>query len=195
VEIPEPTWVASDFSFFGYRYLRGATLEDREDLVETPSSQSQFVDHWLELVTTLQQLVPLEKARALGVRPFTHVTHRLGLVHTARASGVIPSAVDDLARQVLEEYDERCQRAARSRSVTMHGDLGLSHWLIDEHNRPYAVIDWSDACLAPVEHELANLYWTNEGARSDIGLLVRDNPSDPEIAKVIQHLEVLVDLY
>src|SRR5260370_42168903 len=104
----------------------------------------------------------------------------------------------------------------------MHADLGLSHWLIDVHNHPYAVIDWSDACFAPIEHELANLYWTNEeyvdmaverygeqtgvvldrrlvdlgyaaNALSDVGLLVRNNPSDPDIAKVIERLEVLVD--
>jgi hypothetical protein len=88
---------------------------------------------------------------------------------------VIPTAVDDLASQVLEEYGERYQRAATSRSVTMHGDLGLSHWLIDEHDHPYAVIDWSDACLAPVEHN----------ALFGHGLLVRDSPSDPDIAKVV----------
>jgi aminoglycoside phosphotransferase (APT) family kinase protein len=226
VAIPDPVYVAPDFSFFGYRYLRGSTLEDREDLVATPDSRSQFINQWLGLVMTLERVVPPHTAQSLGLRPFAHVTDRLGLVHSARASGVMPAAVDDLASQVLEEYGERYQRAASSRSVTMHGDLGLSHWLIDEHDHPYAVIDWSDACLAPVEHELANLYWTNEGATeyvdmaverygeqtgaaldrrlidlgyaanalSDIGLLVRNNPSDPDIAKVIERLEVLVDL-
>jgi uridine kinase/aminoglycoside phosphotransferase (APT) family kinase protein len=223
VVTPEPACVAPDFGFFGYRYLPGAVLDGRDDLLAAPTARRRVVERWVGLVTTLAQIVPAERACALGLEPFARVRHRLDLVRNARAGGVFPPEIDRLATRVLEEYAERYHRAAESGLVTLHGDLGLSHWLVDEQDEPYAVIDWSDACLAPVEHEISNLYWTNTYARAlvreavdeyerrtdtavdrqlvelgfaanglgDIGLLVRRDPNDPDVHKVVARLRNL----
>jgi uridine kinase len=226
VVTPEPAYIAPDFGCFGYRYLPGAALDDREGLLAAPTARRRVVEQWVGLVTALAQVVPPEKARALGLEPFTRVQHRLDLVwdaRDARAGGALSPEIDRLAARVLDEYAERYHRAAERRLVTLHGDLGLSHWLVDEHDEPYAVIDWSDACLAPVEHDISNLYWTithagelvreavdeyerQTGAAvdrelielgfaanglADIGLLLRRDPDDPDVDKVVARLRSL----
>ena len=64
-----------------------------------------------------------------------------------------------VADSVLEDYVDRWNAASARRRVTLHADLGLDHWLLDSDGEVYALIDWSDACIAPPEQQLATLLW------------------------------------
>jgi aminoglycoside phosphotransferase (APT) family kinase protein len=150
---PDPVYVAPDFSFFGYGYLRGEPLDRRPELFS--------VQLWVDVVIAVESLVPVHAADAIGIRPFDGVERRLDLVRVARDRDHLSDVVAAFADTVLRDYGPCYDHAAAARSITMHGDLGLSHWLVDDG--AYAVFDWSDACIAPVEHELANLLWTRGG--------------------------------
>lgn len=63
-------------------------------------------------------------------------------------------SIDDAERLDLDVRTDDGRRL-----VTQHADLGLDHWLLDERGTPYALIDWSDACVASVEQQLSTLAW------------------------------------
>jgi aminoglycoside phosphotransferase (APT) family kinase protein len=154
VVVPDPTYVAPDFSFFGYGYLRGEPLDQRPELFTAQL--------WIDVVVAVETVVPASTVTGLGIHPFDGVARRLDLVRRTRDQAHLSYAVNRLADAVLRDYEPRYDQAARARSITMHGDLGLSHWLVDDADDPYAVFDWSDACTGPIEHALADLLWTPE---------------------------------
>jgi len=54
----------------------------------------------------------------------------------------------------------RLWTAAMTRPLaTLHADLGLDHWLVDDDRPSYALIDWSDCCTGPQELQLSTLMW------------------------------------
>jgi aminoglycoside phosphotransferase (APT) family kinase protein len=160
VATPVPDHVAPDLGFFGYPYLAGTRLEPAESMLGRPQAREQFVDLWLDVVDAVARVVTPQRGHELGLRPLADLDSCLELVDAALTSGVLPRRVRQLGGRVLDEYGDRYAQAAASRPIAMHADLGTSHWLLNGDGEPYAVIDWSDACLAPVENELANLYWT-----------------------------------
>lgn len=159
VATPDPVYIAPDLGFFGYRYLPGDSLEDRPDLYASSTYLTQFARLWADVVIAVENLVSVDTAATLRLQPFPGVQTRLERVLLTRDSGVLPDPVIELAEQAVREYELVYERAASARAIAMHGDLGLSHWLVRDGDMPYAVFDWSDACIAPVEHELATLLW------------------------------------
>jgi len=203
VDVPDPVVVAPDGSFFGYRYLHG------EPLRVAPAG---FPELWARAVVAVDRALPPARATEIGVRPFAHLAQRLERVERAR------STVPALADRVLAEYESRFENAARARPTTMHADLGVDHWLTDEAGGLTAIIDWSDACVAPIEHELANLWWLRDaqlvanataayaastGYRPDVDLIALDHWANAlsdigallergeDAAPVIAHLHAL----
>jgi hypothetical protein len=170
VAIPEPAMVAADDSCFAYPYLPGEPLEAEIE-----------VELWGDVVAAVG-------AVELDLPPFSGVESRLALVEHVR--GDLPPELRRVADRVLAEYAPRYE-AATSRALPMHGDLGLSHFLVDAHGAPYAVIDWSDACRAPVEHELANLYWTSPAL---VAAAAARFDADPDLAALDHFANALSDI-
>jgi aminoglycoside phosphotransferase (APT) family kinase protein len=216
VAIPDPKYIAPDFSFFGYGYLRGEPLDRRPELFTAQL--------WIDVVVAVETVVPVSAASDLGIHPFDGVAHRLDLVRRTRDQAHLTDPVNGLADAVVCDYEPRYDQAARARPITMHGDLGLSHWLVDDADDPYAVFDWSDVCTGPIEHALADLRWTPEawpsieevsaryakatGHRpdrelidldhwanvlSDVGAMLESgtDASSPDILRLVAHLEQL----
>ena len=159
VAVPEPVFVATDGNFFGYPYLAGLSIADRLDVWVDPRKQASLASLVVDVAVAIEAAVPVEMARGLGL----DVVDRPDDILRSAVAGLEASLLSSTARAAAEAaiatYAERWEAAGASRQATLHADLGLDHWLIDVDGRVYALIDWSDACVAPPEHQLSTLMW------------------------------------
>lgn len=155
VEVPEPMHVTDDY--FGYRHLPGGSLEDAD---EVPAN---FADLVIDVVVGLEQIVPVDRARAFGLPPAPDPA-----TPTSDADAHLPDEVRTALRTAAGDLEQRWPAAMRSPLVTLHNDLGFDHWIVDGTGRPYALIDWSDACVGPPELQLSTLMWHASDLIADI---------------------------
>jgi len=159
VAIPEPVFVAGDETYFGYRYLPGRSLDDAEEASESPVPPRAFADLIIDVAVAIEQDVPVAQAVEFGLEVFRLGPDSFRHATSALAGGLLSWAVRAKSERALTTFVERWPGAAASHVVTMHADLGLEHWLLDDQHRVYALIDWSDACIAPPELQLSAVMW------------------------------------
>ena len=159
VAIPDPAFVAGDETYFGYRYLPGRPLDDVDKGSDWPVTPQVFADLIVDVALAIEEGVPVAQAGAFGLKELRPETDGLRHAASALGRGLLSPAARAAGQCALETFVERWPRAAASRLVTMHGDLALEHWLLDERRRVYALIDWSDACIAPPELQLSAVMW------------------------------------
>jgi aminoglycoside phosphotransferase (APT) family kinase protein len=159
VRVPEPVAVAGDGTYFGYRYLPGRAILDGVDAWKGAREQRALVELVLDVALGIEQAVPVADALALGLEARISRPNDLAKAAAGLASGLVSRHVCAVAESVLADYPDRWDAAVSRRMATLHADLGLDHWLLDGYGQVYALIDWSDACVAPPEHQLATLRW------------------------------------
>jgi aminoglycoside phosphotransferase (APT) family kinase protein len=159
VAVPEPVYVPDHCQYFGYRFLTGRSMEELlADDARIPGPDGQFADLVVEVITAIDAAVPVNDAAGIGVRragaprcPDIQEQDRL----RGRLTGSMQSASEWVVGAV-----PRLWTAAMDRPVaTLHADLGLDHWLMNDGRASYALIDWSDCCIGPQEVQLSTLMW------------------------------------
>lgn len=159
VATPEPAYVPPTYDYFGYRLLPGNPLVEQPSSYWTPQHLDQFIAAFVEVATIVPKLLPDDKARALGLEDFHDVPNRLKNTEGALQSGTLPDEIAHIAEYSLKQFPKKWQAAIDRGVIPMHGDLGLTNWLVSEEGVLTALIDWSDACIAPPEHQLSYWVW------------------------------------
>lgn len=159
VTAPQPAWIAPDERYFGYRYLPGQSVFDVVDDWTSPPMRARLADLITEVILGVERLVTPEDGRSIGLEHLGDPPQDLAHARRALESGRLPRKVTAVADRVFDGYVTRWESAVERRMSVLHGDLGLDHWLIDRAGAVYALIDWSDACIAPPEHQLSTLMW------------------------------------
>ncbi|MEX0748848.1 MAG: aminoglycoside phosphotransferase family protein [Candidatus Saccharimonadales bacterium] len=154
VKTPEPLLVPEHYGYFGYRHIPGSSLKDYPELFKSSEQYPEILDLWVRVATVIEQIITLEDAERLGLRAFDGVNPRVKLAKVVLNSDLLDSEFTPIIGVILDKYGESYKALAKKRSVTLHGDLGFGNWLVDAHKRPYAVIDWSEATIAPPEHQM-----------------------------------------
>lgn len=159
VAVPEPVYVADGGDYFGYRFLPGRSLEDLlAGGSPLPAAADQFADLVVDVVMAIDDVVAVGDAAAMGIRRAVPPHYPDAEEHALR-SGRLTTGMSSVFGWVVEALP-RLWSAAMARPVaTLHADLGLDHWLVDDDSTPYALIDWSDSCIGPPELQLAALMW------------------------------------
>ena len=160
VVVPAPLHVAPDGSYFGYRYLPGrAVAEDLNAWTGHVDGQSVLADLIVTVALAIEEAVPVEAARDMGLGVFATPRHDPAAARAGLEHALVSPQVRAAGEWALSVVPERWARAAARRMATLHADFGLDHWLVDEGGDVYALIDWSDACVAPPEHQVSTLMW------------------------------------
>lgn len=157
VTTPLPLYVAPDNSYFGYGHLPGTNLEDRPEALNTEDKVNRFMKLWAITAYQIEKVVSKERALELGLEAFDS-KEPLENVAYALENKLIPEASEYLARIYLEEFEARYAESTK-RSITLHADMGVHSWLIDENSTPAALIDWTDAFIGPIEFQLGCWPW------------------------------------
>ncbi len=157
VASPYPIFVAPNLSYFGYKHLPGSNLEKKPELMTNVKYQSQFLQVWANTAAQIEKSIPYEFGLGLGLRPFDK-REPLPDVVFALENHLIPAKAEYLARFYLEEYETLFDIASK-RLVALHGDMGIHSWLVNKVNIVTALIDWTDACIGPIEHQLGCWPW------------------------------------
>ena len=159
VDVPRPVHVADDGSFFGYRYIPGRAVKDVLELWVDPQRQVTLVTLAVEVALAIEAAVPVEDACAMGLEMLGEPRHAVAGAEAAVEAVLLPADVRPAAEAALASYETLWQAATSRKMATLHADFGLDHWLLDERGEIYALIDWSDACVGPPEHQLSTLMW------------------------------------
>jgi aminoglycoside phosphotransferase (APT) family kinase protein len=156
--VPEPVFVARDGRYFGYRFLPGPSLAELLERGERPPLDDAFVELVVDVAVSVAAAVPVEDAFGIGLRRANG-----DRIHEAApralASELLTPPMRDAATAAVAGWSARWAEAGGRPVATLHADLGLDHWLVDECGATYALIDWSDACVGPPELDLAALMW------------------------------------
>lgn len=158
IATPEPLFVAAGSGFFGYRYLPGLSVVDGLERWKAPAELARLAEVVTGVVLAVEGTVTVPEGTRIGLQYRDAPLDHAGAARALDLPLVSP-AVRSMAQRVLDEYPERWKRAAARRMTVLHGDLGLDHWLVDTTGAVYALIDWSDASIAPPEHQLSTLMW------------------------------------
>jgi len=159
VAVPRPVHVADDGSFFGYRYIPGRAVADALDLWVDPRRQDALVRLVVEVAVAIEAAVPVEDACATGLEVLGEPRHAVSGAEAALEAALLPADARPAAEAALASYETLWEEAASRKMATLHADFGLDHWLLDQRGEIHALIDWSDACVAPPEHQLSTLMW------------------------------------
>ena len=192
VRVPEPVHVAPNAAFFGYRYLPGPSVQD--DLAAGRDLAALAVD----VVLAIETLVPVAAGRAMGLPEHADPRHDPSPARATLTRGLVDGTVRAVAERVLGDFTDRWARAAARHLAVAHADLGLDHWLVDRAGGVYALIDWSDACIAPPEQQLSTLMWDLPDLAGEAVAAYRERTGiqlDPQLVFAAGYLNALGDVH
>lgn len=159
VAVPEPAYVAEHGRYFGYRYLPGKSVEQLVDNCPwRPDQQELLTDLIVDVVTAIEAVVPTSAAAALGLRQAETPRYPDAEQYALR-SGILTAGMESLFDSIDPAFSRLWTTAMERPVATLHADLGLDHWLVDDDLSIYALIDWSDSCVGPPELQLSTLMW------------------------------------
>ena len=182
VATPEPVFISDELDYFGYRLLQGNPLVDQPSSYWTEQHVDAFIELFVEATTTLSRLLPTDKAKELGLEDFHDTPNRIQNATIAQESSLLPSDILEVAEYTLQWFPKRWGQALERGSIAMHGDLGLTNWLVSNSGDISALIDWSDACIAPVEHQLSYWIWESpENVEKFISHYTKVTRTQPDI--------------
>lgn len=164
VEIPEPIFVAPGQRYFGYPYLPGRSLDPRFGAARSGPGFGALV---VEVAVAVEQLVPIDRAEELGLTPDDH-RDDLSTAYAALPDARLTPQMRSVGERALAVLGDQWRAAAARRSVTMHADFGLDHFITNDDGDVYALIDWTDACIAPAENHFRGLMWHAPDLLTDI---------------------------
>jgi len=158
VSVPDPQYIAPDGSYFGYPVLDGLLLKN----IHTEQSEAQIdqltID-WVDVAVAIHKAVPVEAAQDLH-SPYFEALQPNGrdeIVESSKRIFTIPELDDRLlsfARQMIDMLET--MDVDNQQVVFIHNDLQYANLLMDSATkRLCGVIDWTDACIAPIAREFA----------------------------------------
>jgi aminoglycoside phosphotransferase (APT) family kinase protein len=175
------------YPFSGYRKLPGVIAED----APLPRWCTRDNAHALGRALGALHRVPLERARATGLREMSAAEHRCAdraeRVHAARVQLQALLGAERWSRcEPFLSADPRIAVGAGAR-VLLHDDLHLEHLLLDANmERVTGIIDWTDASIGDPATELVAL-WLSCGEPFVLQLLDRyDGPRDSELLERVR---------
>lgn len=191
VPIPNPLYIAPNNSYFGYPKLKGVKLIDLWEEF-TGKDKANLWEDWVAIAAAIHQGVTLEMAQKLGVSVFS------GSV--ANAPKIL--TIDDIDEKVLA-FAERTIKVAEAvnmqslPSIFIHNDLQFHNLLADPASkRITGVIDWTDACIAPIEREFSMWEWTHDNQLERVAGLYQEKTGikiNLQQARMWRHLEEIND--
>lgn len=196
VSVPEPCFIGPNDSYFGYRYLPGPSL-DRVLPRLGPAGVPPTAGVIAEVALAIEQAVTVAEAVGMGLATRDNPDNHLHSAKLALGWNGLPAQCRDLATRAVDGLPERWAAASGRRMVVMHADFGLDHWMCDDDGRPWALIDWSDSCIAPPEVQLPSLMWH---VPEVAGAVVSDyeeragHPLDRELVLLAGYANALGDL-
>ncbi len=160
----------------------------RELIEGTEVAPGRGAEREVGLLRRIEQAVTVEAGQRIGLEQFHGVPQDLAQAHRALGSTLVSPQVRSAAESAMATCSDRWRTATARRMAVLHADLGLDHLLLDAQGDVYALIDWSDACIAPPEHQLSTLMWhipelvrdvtagyaATTGERPDIELIFAD---------------------
>lgn len=157
VNIPNYSYVASDYSYAGYRYLKGSTLT--KSYFDTLSSSEREV-----IAKKLADFLTIMHTSVLNGHDFSDVSQsdmaetqskdkQLSLKHlkpvlTAQDYLLVEDILDDMDRTLSQSLP----------SVLLHGDVYSTHLLWDNELKQLGIIDFSDMNLGDPAFDFAELF-------------------------------------
>ena len=152
VLIPKVTHVAPDSLYYGYEFLPGERVT--ESVLSTEKKKKDFAKLWIKATLNMEKSLDIEEAKIIGLRPFTSNEYRLEQIKKVIDSNLLNSNMLSIAKGTLKNYISAWNSA---RKVFVHADMGFFNWVYSKENNTYAIIDWSDACIAPIEFHMYRL--------------------------------------
>ncbi|GAC1391487.1 MAG: hypothetical protein NVSMB46_04180 [Candidatus Saccharimonadales bacterium] len=149
VIIPVIQYVASDKSYYGYNYIPGDKLSS-----DGINNIEDFVNLWIDTSVAISTLIGIDEAKSIGIETFPFNDYRLRRINEVVNAGILNNELTSLAKDASKNYMELGKQSTKG---VVHGDLGLGNWLYDRDTNSYAVIDWSDICIAPQEFQMYRL--------------------------------------
>lgn len=194
VVIPEPTYIAPDNAYFGYHYLPGQLLLDYQASYWTKERLNQFLDLTVEVVVKVAEAVPIQEAYFMGLDDFRDVPRRLKELDGLLKKTSLPKWVTQLAKYTCEHFPSQWEAAKSRNVITMHSDLGLTNWLTRDSGDIYALIDWSDAMVAPPEQTFTYWVWEAPENMKRLAAIYKDKTGD-EINTQLVYLIKFLDFF
>jgi aminoglycoside phosphotransferase (APT) family kinase protein len=150
VTIPNPCYIAPADAYFGYPKLAGANLMDLWADFDH-RDRDQVREDWVSIAAAIHQGLPQETARKLGAVVFSGSVRNASKIFDTHGVNEKELAFADRILQAVGAL------AIQSLCTTfIHNDLQLHNLIADPATRRVTgVIDWTDACIGPVEREFA----------------------------------------
>lgn len=167
VTIPNPLYVAPQDAYFGYPKLEGVLLQD---LVTTFNQQDQtrLREDWVDIAISIHSALTVEEAHAMGVPDFEGP----GPSSADRIFKLpnVDQAVIDFAKKVIHDMHSLDRSALQY--VFIHNDLQFHNMLANSAaKRISGLIDWTDACVAPIAREFAINEWMQDDLLEQVAIL------------------------
>lgn len=191
VAIPDPVYIAPGNAYFGYPKLPGQKLIDLWSGFNE-QDKANLWDDWVDIAIAIHQGIALDMARKLGVAVFS------GTVGNApKIFGLdnVDDAVLDFAKRTIEAAEVVDMHSQPL--IFIHNDLQFHNLLADPATkRVTGVIDWTDACIAPIEREFSMWEWTHDNQLQEVSARYEEKTGikiDQQQAKMWRHLEEIND--
>lgn len=192
VAIPEPCYIAPDLSYFSYPFLPGA-LANNAGLTEPEKVRLRA--EWIKIVESIQSNLPVEQAKALGVR-YQDATDSIENIQRINSIPDLEGSVLAFAEQVVAEA--RKYNTPLPSWKYVHGDIHGFNLLVDEQTHQITgVLDWTSTRIAPFEAEFAVWEWDDIGVIEEVVKAYEQKTGvhiDIDQAKLWRHVDELSDL-
>ena len=158
VEIPEPIYVPSDYSYFGYPVLNGVLAIN---VNFTQVERETYRQQWMEIVEAIQKALAKDEALKLGVEHMDISTE----IENAKRIIKIP----DLDPKILNFAEQSISEAIRKNTPEeswsfIHGDVHMLNALVDEKtHKIMGLLDWTHCWVGPLEVEFSIWEWDKVG--------------------------------
>lgn len=153
---PEPTFITSDFRYFGYTLVHG-TLWDRADASRQFSDA--VLESWVRVRCELSKAISQEKATELKI-PKYKTSRNESLVKKYLDNPAGDEKVKRIAKEAMEYVLEKLSANGTWRFI--HEDLQMSNCMVDDEVKQIVgVIDWGEAEVGPVEADF--YFWSKYG--------------------------------
>jgi aminoglycoside phosphotransferase (APT) family kinase protein len=191
VDIPNPTHIAPNNEYFGYPKLSGEKLIDVWPSCGDVEKAAVYED-WVDILISINKSMPVDLARKFGVPDFAiHLETQKEIFTLLDVSEEVRSFADKTIA------DAEAIDLSKQELVFIQNDLQFHNLLADPITKKITgVIDWTDACIGPVEREFSLWEWGHDNGLDEVAKRYErktGNKVDLHLAKLFKHVEELGD--
>lgn len=196
VEIPNPLYIANDFSYFGYPKLPGILLAEVWDAL-SDNDKNRSIEDWVNIIISIYDSISLEEAHTLKIPLF--IAPGSDVSETAKkiyAIDGLESYIYEFSKNVLAELSQI--DIENEQQAVIHNDLHFFNLLVDSaKHKLIGVIDWTDICIGPIAREFSVWEWQHDNSlEKSIAVYTSKTGRTMDIqqARLWKHLETISDL-